>query len=231
MSKTVVILQPSYLPWLGFFDQLYQSDVFVVYDDVQYDKNGWRNRNRIKTERGAQWLTVPVYIKNKPKINEVMIDNKNDWPQKHLQAIKTNYGKSPYFKKYYDGFSQILLKKHERLLDLNLELIEFFAKELGIEREICLSSKLNVGGEKISRLINICKHLGADRFFEGAAGKNYIQKEEFDKSGVRIDFQDYQHPVYRQLFGDFAPYLSIIDLLFNEGENSLKIILSSNKNS
>lgn len=224
MARTIAILQPGYLPWLGFFEQMYRSDVFVIYDDVQYDKNGWRNRNRIKTASGAQWLTVPVIVKGKPKISEVLIDNTKNWSKKHLQAIKTNYAKAPNFTQCFSLLVEILEKKWDRLVDLDVILIKKMAEILGLKREIVLSSELGITGGRIDRLIKICQYFKADVFYEGAAGKNYINEKDFLDAGIKIEFQDYQHPIYKQLFGDFIPYLSIIDLLFNEGDKSLEII-------
>ena len=220
------ILQPGYLPWLGFFEQLYKSDVFVIYDDVQYDKNGWRNRNRIKTPQGIQWLTVPVLTKGqqKPLLRELKINNVLNWRRKHLTAIKTNYSKAIYFKKYIDLFEEVYSMEWESLVELDMKLIKMICKVLKLEREIVFSSNLKIQGDRIERLIKICKKFGADTFYEGAAGRNYINDKIFLKNGITVEYQDYVHPVYNQLYGQFQPYLSIIDLLFNEGEKSLQIL-------
>lgn len=221
------ILQPGYLPWLGFFEQLYKTDIFVIYDDVQYDKNGWRNRNRIKTSQGIQWLTVPVLIKGQqqPLVKEVKINNVLNWRRKHLTALKTNYSKAFYFNRYFDLFEEVFSMEWELLVDLDIKLIKMICKEIKLEREIVFSSDLDIEGERIERLVKICKKFGADTFYEGASGRSYIDDQIFLKEGITVEYQDYVHPVYTQLYGDFQPYLSIIDLLFNEGERSLDIII------
>lgn len=221
------ILQPGYLPWLGFFEQLYKSDVFVIYDDVQYDKNGWRNRNRIKTAEGIQWITIPVRVKLSefPLINEIRIDNRSNWRSKHLSSIKQNYSKAPFFKKYISIFTEIYAREWDYLIDIDMAFILKLADCLGISGEkIVLSSTLHVEGEKLERLVKICKKLNADTFYEGSSGRSYIDKDYFLRRGINIQYQDYEHPSYNQLYGVFIPYLSVIDLLFNHGDESLRIL-------
>lgn len=226
---TAVIIQPSYLPWLGFFEQLWRSDVFVFYDDVQFDKNGWRNRNRIKTAQGIQWLSVPVHVALGEKINAVKIDNSTNWKKKQLRTIEIAYSKTPYFDKYFQIIETILLQDWCLLTDLNISLIKEISKVLGIERNILLSSEMNISeGGKTGRLVNICKSLGADLFYEGSKGSSYVEEDVFLKNGIRVEYQNYDHPIYKQWYGDFIPYLSIIDLLFNHGPESL-IILTRKK--
>jgi hypothetical protein len=221
------ILQPGYLPWLGFFEQMHRSDVFVIYDDVQYDKHSWRNRNRIKTANGPHWLTVPVLLTfdEHPLINQVRIDNGGNWRKKHFDTIVQNYSKAPFFRRYSPFFEEAYTRNWEYLIDLDMYFIMNLADCLGIERaKIVKSSAMTITGDRIGRLIAMCKRLKTDTFYEGASGKNYIDPERFLAEGVRVIFQDYRHPVYSQLYGEFIPYLSIIDLLFNHGEKSLSIV-------
>jgi hypothetical protein len=221
------ILQPGYLPWLGFFEQMHRSDIFVIYDDVQYDKHSWRNRNRIKTPKGAHWLTVPVLVKfdEHPLINEVRIDNGGNWRKKHLFTIGQSYSKAPFYRQYLPFFEEAYARDWEYLIDLDMYFIIKIAESLGIETSrIIKSSTMAITGDRIGRLIAICKRLKADTFYEGASGKNYIDEERFLAEGIRVVFQDYRHPVYPQLYGEIIPYLSIIDLLFNHGEKSLSIV-------
>ena len=221
------ILQPGYLPWLGFFEQMYRSDVFVIYDDVQYDKEGWRNRNRIKSANGIQWLTVPVQFKlsEAALVKDVKIDNKVNWRKKHLVSIRQNYIKSLYFKDYIGFFEEAYARDWEYLIDLDLFFIEGLAKFLGMgDKIINRSSAVAVQGDRIGRLINVCKYFGADTFYEGFSGRNYIDEEIFLAQGIKVDYQNYQHPVYKQLYGEFVPFLSIIDLLFNHGSESFAIL-------
>lgn len=227
---TIGILQPGYLPWLGFFEQMHRSDVFVIYDDVQYDKHSWRNRNRIKTANGVQWLTVPVMadIKNNLTIRETLIDNKTNWRKKHLQSISQSYSKAPFFKNYLPIFEEAFLSEWKMLFDIDIYFIRRLANAMGIDSgKMVLSSSLNVAGDKLSRLVNICKKLNADVFYEGAAGRDYINAEYFSENGVKVVFQDYKHPEYKQLHGEFQPYLSVIDLLFNHGGESLNILTAN----
>lgn len=228
----LAILQPGYLPWLGFFEQMYHSDIFVVYDNVQYDKHGWRNRNRIKTSNGAQWLTVPVLTKgqDKPLNRDILIDNKTNWGKKHLLSLRQNYSKAPCFKEYISFFEDTYSRQWDKLIDLDMHLIRRFAEILGIKSKIVFASSLQATGDAVQRLISICKELGADTFYEGAAGKDYIDTKVFEKAGITLEFQDYQHPVYKQLYGDFLPYLSIVDLIFNHGSHSLEILGSLKSN-
>lgn len=225
-TVTVGILQPGYLPWLGFFEQLYRSDKFVIYDDVQYDKGGWRNRNRIKTATGLQWLTVPVLVNGnqKPLINEVRINSSVNWQDKHLRSITQNYSKTAFFKDYSAGLFELLTARYYHLIELDMALIEWLCTLLSIETELILSSELNIKGDKIERLVSIINKLGGNQFYEGAAGKNYIDLGLFNQEGIIVKFQDYNHPVYKQQYGAFSSHLSIIDLLFNSGPESLALL-------
>lgn len=223
----VGILQPGYLPWLGFFEQVYRSDVFVLYDDVQFDKNSWRNRNRIKTPDGPLWLTVPVSHRGHTSqtLLETRIAENNRWSRKHFTTLKTYYGKAPYWHRYSEGLAKIYERKWAFLVDLDIALTTYLLGELGITTPILRSSELGIAGEKTDRLIAICNALEADVFYEGAAGRAYIETEKFDRAGISLEFQDYQHPVYPQLYGAFIPYLSVIDLMCNCGEESLPILV------
>ncbi|MDP2922438.1 MAG: WbqC family protein [Candidatus Omnitrophota bacterium] len=227
---TIGILQPGYLPWLGFFEQLQKSDIFVLYDDVQYDKGSWRNRNRIKTAKGIQWLTIPVSVKflEKPLIHEVKIDDSSHWRKKHLLALRFNYSKAQFFNECMGIFEDAYKKEWDYLVDIDKHFIIKIAEYLCIDTtKIRRSSQLKLKGDKIERLISLCKLFGADTFYEGYAGKNYIDEKIFAKEGIKVIYQEYQHPVYRQLYGEFVPYLSVVDLLFNCGPKSLEIIMNT----
>ncbi len=227
MTMVAGILQPGYLPWLGFFEQLLKSDVFVIYDDVQYDKNGWRNRNRIKTAQGVQWLTVPVSYEFGDLVKDVRIDNKTNWRKKHLSSLKMSYARSPFLKDYAGIFEEGYGRDWELLIDLDMFFIERLAAALGITgKRIARSSELGIEGDKTGRLINICRHFGADVFYEGASGASYISPGDFERQGVTVQFQDFKHPAYPQPHGDFVPYMSVVDLLFNCGPESLSILTS-----
>jgi len=224
----VVILQPGYLPWLGFFDQLYRSDVFVLYDDVQFDKHGWRNRNRIKTPSGPHWLTVPVRTRGlgSQPINRISIDTRSGWSRKHLTALRVNYARAPFVDAYLGAFEALYARPWERLLDLNLATLELLAGALGLRRRVVLSSTLGIPGQRSERLLRICQALGARTYLTGDAAESYLDRDLFEAQRITLEFHRYRHPVYPQLYGEFVPYLSVVDLLFNVGPNSLAVLAS-----
>jgi hypothetical protein len=205
---------------------MHRSDVFVLYDDVQFDKHSWRNRNRIKTPQGLLWLTVPVRTtgRNRPSNRDIEIDNRQDWRRKHLSTLRQTYARAPYFGDLILSF-EVLYSKHYRfLLDLNVEALGSVTTLLGLRRVIRFSSEFGIQGEPVERLIQLCRAVGADCFYEGASGRDYIDQRLFDQAGICLRYQDYQHPVYPQLHGDFIPYLSVVDLLFNCGPRSLEVL-------
>lgn len=229
MCRVVGILQPSYLPWLGYFEQMHRADVFVFYDDVQFEKGSWRNRNRIKTPQGAQWLTVPVLTKGRdfPPINEVGVNNAEPWRKKHLRTLAQYYSKAPHYAQYAPALADIIDQPWDRLCHLNIALTRHLAAVLGITTPVLLASELGVPGSGAPRLVDILERLGGTVFYEGAAGRDYIDEALFSSRGMRVEFQDYKHPVYAQLHGEFVPYLSVVDLLFNHGPDSLSILTGS----
>ncbi len=224
----ITIHQPEYLPWLGFFDRIQKSDVFVVLDDVGYQKNGFINRNRIKTKDGAKWLTIPVKDRSpNKKINEVVIDNGKNWKDSQLSLIRVNYFSAPYFKEYYDFLEDAFSKTWDTIADLDFYLIESIINFLGIQTKITKSSDLKVKGEKTERIVNICKNFGADTYLSGPGGKNYMDLSLFEKEGIKVIFQEFLHPQYQQQFMEkgFLPHMSVIDLLFNCGPKSYKKLI------
>ena len=228
---TLAVLQPGYLPWLGYFDQVDRADIFIHYDDVQYDKGGWRNRNRIKTVSGSSWLTVPVSLSGKfaCQINEVEIDAQRKWSRKHLETLKQNYSKAPYFSKYFIELEDLLNRPWRKLLDLDLALIEMLSGWLGLKTAIYRSSAIEVDGARNDRLLGLCKHFGADKYLTGDSAKSYLIEEKFNTIDVSVEWQNYEHPTYPQLHGDFTSHLSIVDVLFNCGDSSLEILRNTKK--
>lgn len=226
----VSIHQPNYLPWLGFFDKIKSSDIFVVFDNVQFPrgKKHFGHRNKIKTNNGDIWLTVPLIGKSKLKnFNTISINYENEWVQKHLNLIKNFYKKTPYFFKYYENLENILTKTYNSLHELNTNLILFFLKELEISTEILFCSEIcpkKIGGA--NRISYILKELEATNYISGTGpgSLRYIDEQEFINNNINLVWQNYKHPVYKQQYGKFIPYMSIIDLLFNEGPNSKNII-------
>jgi hypothetical protein len=221
----LAVLQPSYLPWLGFFDQIDRVDVFVYYDDVQYDKNGWRNRNRVKGPNGPVWLSVPVKLSGRGLqcINQVEMDGQG-WSRKHLRSIEQFYAKAPYGRDYIPRLSELLSQRWTRLVDLDLAINGAIVEWLGLGAKIVRSSSLGIEGRRNERLIGICRHFGADRYLSGNSARVYIDEMAFAKMGISIEWQDYSHPVYPQMHGPFVSHLSIIDLLMNVGPDSLGIL-------
>ena len=225
----VAIHQPQYLPWLGYFDKMRIADFFCYLDNVQYKKNEWQNRNRIKTAQDWQWLTVPVSFRFPQKINEVKINNTINWNKKHLQALTTNYSKSPHFKDYMELLEDILTKEWDLLSELNLSLLERLRKFLNLnDKPTVLASSLDLREDPTDRLIDICKLLGADAYLAGQDGGNYMDLKRFKDHGIALVTQEFKHPVYPQLYGDFQSHMSVIDLLFNCGPESINIIEGAN---
>ncbi len=222
----VTILQPSYLPWLGFFDQMHRSDQFVLYDDVQFTRRDWRNRNRVRIRDGSVWLTVPVIQKNKyeQSLLETKIDNSTSWKRKHLETIRCHYSKAPFFELYFPWCEKIFNSEWEYLLDLSMETIEYLREQLKIDTPLLRSSELGGEGNKTQRLISICKQLEATQYLSGEAAKDYISEKDFADQGIKLEYQEYQHPEYQQRYTGFVPFLSTLDLLFNCGEKSLGIL-------
>lgn len=227
--RTVAVLQPGYLPWLGFFDQMSRCDVFVLYDDVQFDKNGWRNRNRIKSSAGPLWLSVPVKVNLGQRIIDVRIDNTKQWARKHVATIRQNYKRALFVDTYLPTLERLLNQPWENLVDLDVALILQMREWLGIESFIVRSSQMGVAGDRNERLINLCLHFGAARYLSGNAAQCYLDVDLFNKHGIEVAWQDYSHPVYPQIGGDFVPYLSTLDLLLNCGEDSGNFFSSRNQ--
>jgi hypothetical protein len=216
-----LIVQPMYLPWCGYLAMLDACDVFVIYDDVQFDHQSWQHRNKIRNQNGWMWLTVPILRKEGQLINEVMIDNSKHWRQKHWHSIYQNYSTVAYFKQYKNAFEMIYQAKWEKLIDLNLALLHELAVQLNIRiPKILKSSEMETSGSKTDRLVPILKAVGADVFIEGLAGKSYLEVQKFRDAGIETFWFDYQHPVYPQQ-GEFIPYLSTIDLLMNTGDKAI----------
>lgn len=229
---TLAILQPGYLPWLGFFEQLARSDVFVIYDDVQFDKHGWRNRNRIKSPDGPHWLTVPVRHagKNTPTNHTIEIDRTQRWARKHIGSIRQFYARSPHLDRYLPELEELLHRDWRLLVDLDLAVTALLCRWLGLERSVVRSSALGIGGGQSERLLNHCRHFGARRYLSGAAARDYLDTGLFAEQGVEVVWQDYRHPVYPQPHGPFVSHLSTLDLILNCGDQSRSLLLSSGGN-
>ena len=224
----VSIHQPNYIPWLGFFHKLLLSDVYVIFDDVQFPRGkDYANRNQIKTNNGKMWLTASVLGKKDLKPwNQIEINN-NGWKEKHLNNIESFYKKTPYFKSYFLFLKRIYETNHKLLLDLNLDLIVFFLGCLDKIPNIVLSSDIKTELTGLDKILYILKNQNATKYVsgDGEGSKRYIDEQLFKDNNIELIWQNYKHPTYKQLHGEFIPYLSILDLLFNEGPNSKDIIL------
>ena len=225
---TLVVLQPGYLPWLGYFDQMRRADIFVHLDDVQFDKHGWRNRNQVKGPKGASWLTVPILHSGRfgQSILDVEIDSRRDWQRKHVATLQQFYARAPFIKEIIPQLNPLLEKPWNRLVDLDLAAIDWLALTLGISTPRFRSSELGITGERSERLLSLCHHFGATRYLSGSAARDYLDVDKFSKAGVEVQWHDYTHPAYRQQHGSFVSYLSTIDLLLNEGPASINILSS-----
>ncbi|MFO0665267.1 MAG: WbqC family protein [Polyangiaceae bacterium] len=221
----VSVHQPQYLPWLGYFDKIDKADAFVLLDDVQYKKNEWQNRNRIKTAQGWQWLTVPVNYRFPQTLNQVSVNRRDRWQARHRQSIISNYRRAPHWTKLESFFEELFSTDWANLAALNIWVVRRLAKVLGITTPISVSSELaTFPSDPDERLIAITKHMGGDTYLAGAGGQAYMQIETYARSGVRLEIQSYPPPKYNQLFGAFQPFMSVIDLVFNHGDESLSIL-------
>lgn len=227
----VVILQPSYIPWRGYFDQIFRADLFVFYDDVQYDKRGWRNRNQIKTAHGKQWLTIPVHSRgaqtqNTP-INRIRIVWDEPWNEVHLKAIQHSYQKSPYFVHYLPLLEMYYRRRDEFLADFTIDFTVALARELGnVQTRFMRSSEISgISGQKTDRLIQIVQSVGATHYISGPSAHDYIEREKFEASGITLEYMEYSYPEYPQLYPPFDPHVSILDLLFMTGSQASSYIL------
>jgi len=230
--KKVVITQSNYIPWKGFFDSLNLADEFVFYDDMQFTRRDWRNRNQIKTKDGVKWLTVPVEVKGKyfQKIKDTTISDPG-WAKNHWDTITHNYSKAEYFKEYKDFFQELYMGKEYVLIsDVNTTFTKAICKLLGIETKIRQSDEFELLEEKSERLVDICKKLNATDYYSGPAAKAYMDESKFENENIKIHYFDYSgYPEYRQLHGEFTHAVSIIDLLFNEGPDAKNFMKTFNK--
>ncbi len=221
----VFVHQPEYIPWLGFFDKLARCDTFVIYDDAQFQHGGFHNRNRIRTQRGWEWLTVPISHGHPQTIKDVKIAG-DQWRNRQLSMITHNYEKTPYFREYYSVIKEAIQFEHELLIGLNLHLIKAIAELLDIKAKMMRSSEFPYAGtEKNEKLVSMCKFLGADTYLSGSGGKSYVNENLFSGAKISVNWHSYIHPTYKQRFEGFEPNMSIIDLLFNEGPKAKEILL------
>lgn len=231
MGTVYSVHQPQYLPWLGYFDKIAKSDIFVFLDKVQYKPREFQNRNKIRTKDGWKWLTVPVVSKGRylQNISDAVVDNDIDWARQHLKSLETSYGRSEFFRGHIGFFEETYSTRWERLMDLNIHITNHIKSKLGIDTKVFMESAIGTEKSSTERIIEIGLKLKADTYLSGAGGRDYLDEKRFDEAGIKLLYQNFNHPVYRQQFAsgaeDFIPYMSAVDLLFNEGGNSKGILL------
>lgn len=211
------------MPYLGFFDKIFKSDIFVILDDAQFSKGDFHNRNRIKTRNGTAWLTIPVHSGfipiNEVKINEQYKFSNSKWNDYHLTQIKDNYNTSPHFEEIFPLLYNILSLTYSKLIVINLKIIMLFLNLFKIKTKIVYSSALKLTTRSTERLIDIVKHFNADTYLSGSGAKKYLDSSLFADNNIKLEFHEYKHPVYKQNFDSFVPNLSALDYCFNEGSN------------
>lgn len=228
----VAINQPTYLPWMGYLDLIDQADLFVVLDTVQFEKQSWQHRNRIKTSAGLQWLTVPVKYKGRfgQSIREVEIRD-STFTRNHLRAIELAYRRAPHFDRHFPALAKLLEDNASGLLvDLNVSVLQWLLAALGIQTRCILASSLGETGKRTELLANICRAVGATEYISPLGSAEYLLAERHVLP-LPIFFQHYQHPEYSQLFSPFAPFTSVIDLMFSQGENAIAVLRSGRRDS
>jgi hypothetical protein len=219
-KKRVAISQSNYIPWKGFFDLIHSVDEFVLYDDMQYTKGDWRNRNRIKTANGPQWLTIPILSRGKfgERINEIRVDGQT-WRRKHWLTLSQSYARAPHFESYREIFEPLYLASTESSLSLiNRTFLEAVCKLLGIRTPLRWSSEFELGEGKTERLVKLCKTLGAGQYVSGPSAQRYLDPSLFDEVGIEIQYMDYSgYREYPQPHPPFEHAVSVLDLLFCMG--------------
>jgi hypothetical protein len=222
----VSINQPCYLPWLGYFDRIARSDLHIVLDHVQFEKNSFTNRNKIRTAQGWTWLTIPVLTSGKfgaLPIAELAMASP-EWRGKHWNTLRQAYGKAPYFKQHAPYLEAIYARDWPLLAPLMREMTRYFLEALGIATPLKFSSEMAAQGTKADLVLNLCKDVGATTYLSGPLGRDYLEPEAFVAAGIGLSFQDYAHPTYRQAYPGFEAYMAALDLLLNHGPASLGLL-------
>lgn len=210
--------QPAYMPWLGYFDKIKRADVFIFMDNVQLEKNSFTNRNKIKGNSGAQMLTIPVCMKGhmEKMMHEIQIDERSNWRRKHLNAIKCNYSKAPFFDERFPRLEALYQDSTSNLTDFLFNQLVFWVKELGLEdTKIIRQQDLELEGVKSDLVLSMCEKFKANNYLSGKMGEDYLDMQSFDDAGIKVEFQNYHCKEYPQLHGDFLPAMGIVDLWMN----------------
>lgn len=218
----VSIHQPNYLPYLGFFDKMRKSDIFVIYDDAQFNKDDFQHRNKIRIPEGWKWLTIPVEKKHKP-INEIKIKNEVTWKglkwsEYHFKNIRENYKDTPYYTSYEKDIKKVYDSVYKKLVNLNIDLINFLSQAFDINTEIVFSSDFGFKSKGTQRLVDLVDALGGDVYLSGSKGSDYLNLNLFKEKRIKVEFQEFKHPIYQQQFGGFVKNMAAVDALFNVGK-------------
>jgi hypothetical protein len=230
----VSIMQPAYLPWLGYFERIALSDLHIILDDVQLERSSktrFTNRNKIRTDQGSTWLTIPVKTAGlgQPLICQAEIDNEQNWRAKHWRSISQQYSRSKYFEDFRDELQVLYQQEWPLLTPLLLETTDWLRQRLGLTTHCVRSSELPVVGKKSELILELCRHARATKYISGVFGRDYLDMAAFEQAGIEVVFHDYLHPEYQQQFEGFEAYMSAIDLLFNQGSGSLDILMTNRK--
>lgn len=209
--------QPAYLPWLGYFDKIARADVFVYLDTVQFEKNSFINRNQIKTPQGPMWLTIPVRTKGhtSASLRSTEIDDAQPWRTKHLKSIEMNYRKAPFFEECFPKIENLILKSETNLAEYCFHQLQFWLNEFAIDTQVVRLSELPIDSVKSDLVLDLCQYFSADYYFSGTLGRNYLIENDFNKLNISIEYQNFKSFTYPQLWGDFVPYLGILDYWMN----------------
>ena len=225
----VSINQPAYLPWLGYFERIASSDLHIVLDHVQFEKNSFTNRNKVRTREGSTWLTVPLSTRGHfgdLAIHGLQFAPNDPWPRKHWAAVRMNYGRAPFFKEYAPAYEALYAGTWTGFMPMVRAFLDQHLRDLGITTPLRFSSELAVSGVKSDLVLNLCREVGATTYFSGKRGRDYLDVASFAAAGINVAYQDYAHPVYAQCQPGFGPGMGVLDLLFNHGPASREILLS-----
>lgn len=225
-GRTVAIHQPNYLPWLGYFEKIKRSDVFVLLDDVEYSSDSWINRNKIKTPHGWTWLTVPVRGSSRPIADVEIVDD--GWRETHRKSLQASYGGAAHYEEFGAFFAATYARSWESLCELNVHLIRQLADRLELDCEFVRASTLEVEATGSERIVRLCEELGADRYYSGEGARSYNDPALFEDAGIALEYQSFDPPRYEQRFGEFLPNLSIVDPLLNVGVEGTRDLLPVN---
>ncbi|HEY8119605.1 MAG TPA: WbqC family protein [Methylophilaceae bacterium] len=221
---TICIHQPDFAPYLGFFHRLLLADHFIILDDAQFIKGGWQNRDRIKGKQGAAWLTLSIVKKFPQKINEVLLDPKVQWIDDNLNLLHDSYARASYFDEVFTRVEAIYRSGHQKMIELNLALMQLAFEYFDIEIPLSYASQHEVAGKSSARLVGLVKATGGDSYLTGTGSTDYLDETLFSEADIKVEWQQFRHPVYPQLHGDFEPMLSCLDVMFNCGKGAADVL-------